>query len=121
MVRKIMIVDDDKEFLEELKESLQMNDYEVVAVDNPRLALEIAINTKPDLVLLDLKMPQESGFQVACEIMYYSGLKNTSIIAMTGHFQQRYESLRDGYGFKGFLKKPFDYFDLLCKIETSDN
>ena len=119
MTKRVMIVDDDKEFLEELQESLVLDEYEVITVTDPKTALQTAMETRPDVVLLDITMPEESGFQVACEIKYFSGLKDTSIIAMTGFFKERYATLMKGYGFKGFLKKPFDHLDLICKIEEN--
>lgn len=117
MAKKVMIIDDDRQLVEELTDSLRMDDYEVIPVDNPKKVKELAIATNPDVVLLDINMPGESGFQVACDILYFSGLRDTTIIAMTGYFKERYAALMKCYGFKGFLKKPFDYIDLLCRIE----
>lgn len=121
MRKKVMIVDDDRELLEELTASLLMDDYEVISVNNPHKALDEAIKTRPDIVLLDITMPQKSGFQVASEIMYFSYLSDTSIIVMTGSFKERYEALTHICGFKGLLKKPFCYPDLLCKIKSVEN
>jgi DNA-binding response OmpR family regulator len=119
MKKKILIIDDDKEFLEELAELLKLNDYEVVAVNDAPLAVDAARKSKPDLVLLDLKMPQESGFQVACKIKFFSQLQDVPIIAMTAYFQDNYADLLRTYGIKHCLTKPFDTVELVSRIEDS--
>ena len=62
---KILIVDDDKEFLEELREVLVNTGYEVVAVADGIAASKAARVTRPDVILLDLRMKGMSGFEVA--------------------------------------------------------
>jgi DNA-binding response OmpR family regulator len=119
MKKKILIVDDDKEFLEELAELLKLNEYEVIAVSDAPLAADAARRSKPDLVLLDLKMPQESGFQVACKIKFFSQLQGVPIIAMTAYFKDDYTDLLRAYGIKHCLMKPFDTVELVSRIEDS--
>ncbi|MDD5255433.1 MAG: response regulator [Candidatus Omnitrophica bacterium] len=121
MRKKVMIVEDDKEFIDELTNSLLMDGYEVIPVSNSKEALRTAIRTKPDVVLLDIVMSGKSGFQVASDIVYFSGLDDTSIIIMTGRFEERYDTLIRLCGFKGLLRKPFSYPDLLCKIGSANN
>jgi DNA-binding response OmpR family regulator len=118
MTKKVMIIDDDKQLLEELATSLRMDDYEVIPLDDPKKVKETAIAINPDVLLVDINMPGESGFEVAYDILYFSGLEDTAIIAMTGDFKERYLVLNESYGFKGFLKKPFDYVDLLGCIKA---
>lgn len=119
MRNKIMVVDDDRQFLDELEESLALSDYEVVAVCDPKRAYDEAQRTRPDLILLDLKMPDESGFQVACKIKYFSTLCQVPILAMTGYFFNRSQNNMLAYGFKDFLVKPFDPIELVSKIEKA--
>lgn len=117
MNKRIMIVDDDAELLEELKESLLLSDYEVVAVNNSVEALDTAIRTRPDLILLDIKMPDESGLQVACKLKYFSAFKNTPILAMTAYPKEKYMHHLKEYGIQDCIKKPFTDLDVISKIE----
>ena len=66
--KRVMIVDDDKEFLEELQETLFLNGYEVIKVNDPHQVLDSAGNNKPDIILLDLKMDHFSGFEIADDL-----------------------------------------------------
>lgn len=115
MAKKVLIVDDDPQLLEELKSSL-MDDYDVFTLQGSKEALNTAIKIKPDVVLLDVGMPGESGLQVASKIMYFSDLNDTNIVVMSGKYKERYEALTEICGFKGFLPKPFCYEDLKCKL-----
>ena len=65
MAKKIMLVDDDKELLEELADSLTADGYEMTLCPDGESALEMAPKIMPDMILLDLKMGKMNGFQVA--------------------------------------------------------
>lgn len=117
MRNRILVIDDDKEFLDEIKETLTLNDYDVVVENNPSLALERAMQLRPDLILLDLAMPEESGLQVACEIKYFSKLRHIPIIAITGHLSDHYKSILNNYGMLNYLIKPIDPVNLILHIE----
>lgn len=111
MAKRVLIVDDDPQLLEELKCSL-MDDYEVFTLQSSKEVLATAVRLRPDVVLLDVGMPGESGLQAASKIMYFSGLDNIDIVVMSGHSKERYEALTQICGFKGFLPKPFCYEEL---------
>ena len=115
--RKILIVDDNKEFLDELEENLALSGYSMVAVSDPREAVPLAVQTKPDVVLLDLKMPGKSGFQIADEMSRYFELQNVPIIAMSAFFKDEYRMLMAMCGIKKCLKKPFNPLEVITEIE----
>lgn len=115
--KKILIVDDDKEFLEELKETLDLSGYEAIEVNDATVAFEVARKTRPDAILLDLKMPEKSGFQVADEIKHYQDIAHIPIIAMSGYFKDDYGPLMHVCGIKKLLKKPFNPLDVIVQIE----
>jgi CheY-like chemotaxis protein len=116
---KVMIVDDNKEFLEELEEVLAISGYDMVAAQDPSSVLPIAIKEKPQVILLDLKMPGKSGFQLAHELSNSPELQQIPIIAMTGFFKDGYETLMDLCGIKRCLKKPFNPLDVITEIEAA--
>ncbi|MDD2752390.1 MAG: response regulator [Candidatus Omnitrophica bacterium] len=117
--KKVLIVDDDKEFLEELKETLALSGYEMFAVNDSGLALNMATQVRPDVILIDLKMPKKTGFQLADELRHLSGLDHIPIIAMTGFFKDSYGPLLNICGIKKCLKKPFNPLDIIMEIENA--
>ena len=119
MAKKILVVDDDKEFLEELKETLALSGYDVIEVNDPVSAANVVHNTKPDLVLLDLKMPGKSGFQLADELRHLPEMGDIPMIAMTGFLKDDYIPLINICGIKKCLKKPFNPLDVIAHIETA--
>lgn len=116
---KIMIVDDDVELLEELKEILSSSSYDVEVMPNGALAFEVACELKPDLVILDLKMKPKSGFQLADELHNSFKTKHIPVIAITGFFTEKEHVLMMKMcGIKNILLKPFDPENLLAKIAS---
>ncbi|MEW6101050.1 MAG: response regulator [Candidatus Omnitrophota bacterium] len=115
---KIMIVDDNAEFLEEMREMLYLGGYEPVAIKESSTALYAARKLKPDLILLDLKMNKMNGFDVAQKLKAFPETKNIPIIAMSGYFPvERNPSLLDTSSMAACLKKPFAILDLISQIE----
>jgi len=117
--KKIMIVDDDKEFLEELNETLSLSGYDMVSANDPDLALDVAKKERPDVIVLDLKMPKKTGFQLADELRYLAGLDDVPIIAMTGYFKENYSPLLNLCRINKCLRKPFNPLDIIVEIENA--
>jgi len=65
---RVLIVDDDKEFREELGETLELSGYEVIDVGDARAVQNTASRTSPDVIILDLKMDDMNGFEVVEEL-----------------------------------------------------
>jgi DNA-binding response OmpR family regulator len=115
---KIMIVDDNAEFLEELQEMLTQSGYTTEIFPDSTKAFAAAHTVKPDLILLDLKMSPKSGFQVADELRHSTEMKNVPIIAMTAFFTEKEHILMMKLcGIKAFILKPFKPVNLIAKIE----
>ncbi len=117
--KKVMIVDDDAEFLEELNETMSASGYEMIPVNDSTTVVDIASRVKPDLIILDLKMPGKSGFQLAEEIRRLPELEKIPIIAMSAFFKEEYAFLLSIFGIKKCLKKPFNPLDVITAVETA--
>ena len=116
--KKIMIVDDDKEFLEELEETLSLSGYYTITIDDSTTAFDVASTMKPDIILLDLKMDKMSGFQVAESLKRFPTTSHIPIIAMTGVFNKKnHFSLMDLCGMDLCIEKPFNPLDVIILIE----
>lgn len=114
----IMVVDDNEELLEELENLLRLGGYDVIAVSDSTKAVDTAVNSRPDLILLDLKMSPKSGFQIADEARNQAPLKGIPVIAMTGFFTEKQHMLMMKLcGIKTAILKPFRPLNLITKIE----
>ena len=118
LMRKIMVIDDDRGFLDRTKNMLSLSGYSVNAVSDAGIAVKEAIKSKPDLIMLDLSMPEKSGFEVAQEMKLFSELEGVPIIGMDEFPKGRsWASFGDLYGIRSFIRKSFKPLDLIYRIE----
>jgi len=76
---KILVVDDDLDILELLKYNLPKSGYDVSCAENGEKAIEVARKFKPDLILLDVMMPEKDGVEV-CDILRDDPMFNDTFI-----------------------------------------
>ncbi len=117
--KKVMIVDDDRDFLEELKEIINLSGYETETFTDSKQAVQEVQKVKPDVMLLDLKMSGMSGFQVAEELKKKKETANIPVIAMTGFYtRNEFEVLKQVCKIRKALIKPFNPLDVISQIES---
>ena len=116
--QKIMIVDNDKDFLGQLEELLGLSGYEMIAVDTSSAVVDLAVRTRPAVIILDVKMPGKTGFQVAEELRNVSEMRDVPIIVMTGFYSRdECHQVIEQYGINQCLIKPFQPLDVIDSIE----
>ena len=105
--KKVLIVEDDSFLLEMYSSKLEMANFEVLIATNGEEALEKMKFHKPDLVFLDLLMPQKKGFEVLREKSTEDDIKNIPVIVLTNLSQK--EQIEECYklGAKDFLIKAY--------------
>ena len=119
-MKKIMVVDDDPKqisFLKYVLESLG-NQYEVISANNGMQCFQLLKNNQiPDLILLDIMMPEMSGWEVLKNLKENSSWKNIPVIFLTARTD---EVAKNAGGFLGddFIEKPFKKEDLIKKIDN---
>jgi CheY-like chemotaxis protein len=85
MAKKVLVIDDDNDFVESVVNLLEARGYTVTAASNGKEGLEKAKAKKPDLILLDVMMTtKDEGFNVARELQAIDGVKGTPVIMVTG-------------------------------------
>ena len=83
MSKKVLIVEDDKMIATMYETKLKQDDIDVIIADNGSQGLDLAVREKPDLVLLDVILPQMDGFTVLQELRLNPNTKETPIIMLT--------------------------------------
>ena len=117
--KKIAIIDEDEEILEELEEILTASGHVPVVINNPLLALDMAILHKPDVVLMELKLPNKNGFELAYEMNYIFQTERVPIIAMSSVFEDVPSVLMSLCGIERYIKKPVNPLDVISAIENA--
>jgi len=116
--KKVLVVDDDKEFLAELANTLELSGYEAIPLSEGHKTAGDAKEIKPDIILLDLKMDAASGFKVANELGSQDETRDIPIIAITGVFTEKeHRLLMKTCGIKECVTKPFNPLDIISIIE----
>ena len=106
--RKILVVDDNKDAADTMTLLLQMNGHNVqMAQDGPQ-ALALAAAMRPDVVLMDIGLPEMDGYEVARRIRELPGLGDVRLIAVTGYGQGSDKQAAVAAGFQWHLVKPVD-------------
>ena len=116
--RIVAIIDDNQNSLRELEKILKMAGYTPVLVDDVLVAVDKMVNDKPDVILMELKMPHKNGFALADAINRVFGTKKIPIIAMSNIFKDEFKWLMDFCGIKRWIKKPFLPLDVIWAVEN---
>jgi len=117
MLKKILVIDDDYNIAKKSKEELLKAGYIVAIAYNAKEGMEKLKAEKPDCVLLDLVLPDESGFKVAQDIRALPEFVNTPIIAASLKHEEVDKHIAAKSGITVYVEKPIDYQRLLFNIK----
>ena len=116
-MKKILIVDDKLEVVELVTATLEGEGYQIISASDGREALEKIGKEKPDLVLLDVRMPKMDGLEVLSQSKKDPVLKEIPIIMLTAKGQKSDQEKGKELGATGYIIKPFSPSALLERIE----
>jgi DNA-binding response OmpR family regulator len=114
---KIMVVDDNEEFTTLYEQFLRIAGFDTVVENVSSNAMELAYATRPDLILLDLMMPEPDGFQLCRLFRADPNLARTPIIIVTALNDEDSRIVAFGAGANDYLTRPFHIEDLKRRID----
>src|SRR6185436_14473087 len=115
---KVLVVDDEEPILELLTYNLEKEGYEVKAANNGQLAVDIAKKFRPDLVLLDIMMPNMDGVEACRQIRAMTELANTYIVFLTARSEEYSEVAAFDVGADDYITKPIKPRALMSRINA---
>ena len=107
-MRRLLLIDDDESMRKLLRFQLESS-YQITDTSDPEQGIVLALQQKPDAILLDLMMPRYSGFEVCQTLSSLSFTQNIPIFIVSGESSARYEGFCRNLGAKGFFQKPVDF------------
>jgi len=118
---KILMIDDDRDFLEAVKTILEENDYRVIPAFSGEEGLMAASKNKPDLILLDIMLPEADGFAVCKELKENKNTKGIPVIILTSigpHLTEPdySKAMAVTHEADDFIDKPVEAKELLTRI-----
>src|SRR5207302_7428841 len=114
-MKKIVILEDDTRIATALAIRLESAGYEVLTAPDGVQGLKLVLDSRPDLILMDVWMPVGLGFSVAQRLQSL-GLSGVPIIFITASKQKELKKTAKALGAVGFIEKPYDPEKLLAAI-----
>jgi DNA-binding response OmpR family regulator len=114
---RILVVDDEPNIVQTLKDRLEMNEYTVITACNGKEGLETALNEKPDIILLDVIMPIMDGHEMLEHLRQHADCSDICVIMLTARSQNQDIARATACNIEDYIVKPFDLSELLEKIE----
>jgi len=111
---RILVAEDEMSLNDLLQDALRMNGYETISAKHGLEALRLTREEKPDLVILDINMPQIDGFEVLEKLRKENN--NVPVIVLTARDQKDDKAIGFGLGADDFVTKPFGLEELLMRV-----
>ncbi len=116
---KILLVDDEKEFVESLSERLELRNLDAEIAYDGEQALQAVKDGKPDIMVLDLRMPGIDGIEVLRRVKKTQ--PDVQVVILTGHGTDKDEEMAKKLGAFAYLKKPVDIDHLVGTLHKAWN
>lgn len=113
---RILVVEDDASLLFGLKKNLQYEGYEVLTADDGERGLQLAVDGKPDLIVLDIMLPKINGFEL-CETLRRSKI-DTPVIFLSAKSAEIDKVNGLELGGDDYMTKPFSVRELLARVKS---
>jgi CheY-like chemotaxis protein len=116
--RRILIVDDDELFARSTARLLGMYHFQATCVGSADEAIAAMEKVRPDLIMMDILMPEFDGFRLALEVRDHPELKDIPIVFISGVDRDDVTEKILSVGDSDFLQKPIEAADLIAKLKT---
>jgi CheY-like chemotaxis protein len=118
---RILVVDDTPALLDVIRKALEEDGYEVSTCLESRYAVQMAVERRPDVIMLDVVMPEVSGWEVLALLRADASFAKTPVIVCTAYVAEamgRLSELKGPDQHLGLLPKPFELEELLEVVES---
>jgi len=117
-MKLVLVVDDDPVCRELVSEALHGRDLQVLEASHGRQAFEIIEQRRPDLVLLDIQMPNSSGYKVLEHIRSDPALSSIPVAALTANAMRGDREKGLSAGFDAYITKPIEVSSLRLQVDN---
>ena len=116
MTKRILVVEDQADNLQILRDLLSNAGYEMIEAQDGEAGVRIAVSERPDLILMDIQLPLLDGYEATRRIRADPALGATPIIVITSYALSGDETKAHAAGCDGYVSKPYSPRLLLAKI-----
>lgn len=115
---KILLVDDEPDILEIIGYNLAAEGYQIITAENGRKAISKAIKEKPQLIIMDVMMPEMGGYEACQQIRNHPDLSDTIIVFLTARGEDYSQLLGFDAGADDYITKPINPKMLVSKVKA---
>jgi DNA-binding response OmpR family regulator len=118
--KKILIIDDEEDIVTYLTTFFADHGFTAIFANDGKAGVQKAISEKPDIITLDVSMPEESGVRALRDLQTNDATKNIPVIIVTGvssDFKKFIETRKQVHAPEGYFEKPVDRDKLLQKVK----
>ena len=117
MKKKILLIEDEKSIIDFLERGLTSVGYDVIFAQDGATGLDRAKHDAPDLVILDVILPDVNGFSICSLLKGNDNYRSIPLIILTGRYEAKEQVFDEAYKPEAFFNKPFDFAQLLETIQ----
>ena len=117
---RILVVEDEKDIAELIEFNLTRKGFEVTCAEDGNTALDLALNGKFSVVVLDLMLPERDGLSVLRKLRRDARTEHLPVIILSARGQTEDKIAGLTYGADDYMSKPFSPKELVCLLYTSD-
>ena len=114
---KVLVADDDKNVITIIRDFLPSDSYEILEASNGKEALGVIFSNSPDILILDIMMPDMDGYRVCEELKEHDSTKNLPIIILSAKTSVDDKLKAMDLGIDDYIIKPFDPRELKARIK----
>lgn len=116
MGNRVLLIEDEPNIIEAIRFVLSRDGLAVDTHSDGRTALDAIQHRAPDMVILDVMLPNRSGFDILREMRQSPGTEHIPVLMLTARGQKRDRELAERYGVNRFMTKPFSNADMLGSV-----
>lgn len=116
MGKRVLLIEDEQNIIQAISFILSRDGWTVSTHADGSTALSEVIRRAPDIVILDVMLPNRSGFDILQDLRANPATKDTPVLMLTARGQKRDRELAERYGASRFMTKPFANSDVLDSV-----
>lgn len=117
-MKTVLIIEDNSEILDNIKEILELANYSVRVAKNGKEGISVCEKIKPDVILCDIMMPEANGYDVLTTLKTNAITKGVPFVFVTASVEKKDIEAALEMGANGYIKKPFDAEELVNVVNS---
>ena len=116
-MKTVLLIEDNIDIRENTTELLELRGFRVISAPNGKIGLALAKESRPDIILCDILMPESNGYDVLIGLRNDPEISSVPFIFLTASVEKKDVEKAFGLGAHGYIRKPFEPEELFSTIE----